>query len=216
MPGFQTGRRRSFSSHFCSSARRSYSFLARQLRRARWPTSAAPPTSSARRWRKSCASPSRPNARSRSPPIEAAAPSTIAETIPEPEHPHLPAPVSEQIIQPELSSSYDHEPLIDSPTESISTHVDSIAIPEDIAAPLPIAVSGELSILPPSTGLPVANGSAAPQHAPPRSCALYSSWRTLRTPGKPGQTINPDDHPARTAEPCQTPPRQPHPPALSR
>jgi sec-independent protein translocase protein TatB len=92
--------------------------------------------------------------------IEASAPSTIAENIPEPEHPHLPAPAAEPILQPVLSSTYDHEPLIDSPIESILS-------PEEAPAPLPIATSGELSILPPSTGLPVANGSAAPtqQHS---------------------------------------------------
>jgi sec-independent protein translocase protein TatB len=94
--------------------------------------------------------------------IEASAPSTIAETIPEPEHPHLPPPISEIEAQPELSAAYDHEPLIDSPTESIAAEDES-------TAPLPIAVSGDLSILPPSTGLPVANSSPS---AEPHSTEL--------------------------------------------
>ena len=89
--------------------------------------------------------------------IEASAPATVAETIPDPEHPHLPAPIAEPVVQPELPSSYDHEPLIDAPTESIATAAEASEIPP---APLPIAVSGELSILPPSTGLPVASSSS--------------------------------------------------------
>jgi len=81
--------------------------------------------------------------------IEASAPPTaVAESIPEPEHPH-PAYTSE-------STSEYSEPLIDSPTESYSGSAS-----EPVPAPLPIATSGELSILPPSTGLPVANSSPA-------------------------------------------------------
>jgi sec-independent protein translocase protein TatB len=88
--------------------------------------------------------------------IEASAPSTVADTIPEPVHPHLPAPIAEPIAQPELPSSYDHEPLIDAPTESAAPSAET----DEPPAPLPIAVSGELSILPPSTGLPVASSSS--------------------------------------------------------
>lgn len=81
--------------------------------------------------------------------IEASAPPTaVAESIPEPEHPHLPPAYSSE------STSEYSEPLIDSPTESYSDSSSD-------AAPLPIATSGELSILPPSTGLPVANSSPA-------------------------------------------------------
>jgi sec-independent protein translocase protein TatB len=87
--------------------------------------------------------------------IEASAPSnSIAQSIPEPEHPHLPAPLPEADGEP----TYEHEPLLE-PTPS----------PEPPATPLPIATVGDLSILPPSTGLPIANsasnGSASPHSA---------------------------------------------------
>ncbi len=88
--------------------------------------------------------------------LEAAAPPTaMAESIPEPEHPHLPP-----AYPPEASSEYP-EPLVDSPTES---NAGSASDPAQ--APLPIATSGELSILPPSTGLPVANSSPAASAEP--------------------------------------------------
>ena len=63
--------------------------------------------------------------------MEAAAP---VAAIPEPEHPHLDNPVIESIAGPD-----------DAPAEP--------------AAPLPIATSGDLSIMPPSTGLPTARNS---------------------------------------------------------
>jgi sec-independent protein translocase protein TatB len=94
--------------------------------------------------------------------IAASAPAnSIAAPIPEPEHPHLPKPIPEIEIQPELASSYDHEPLIDLPelTDSGVATTQTIETPET-GVPLPIATSGELSILPPATGLPIANGSA--------------------------------------------------------
>ena len=65
--------------------------------------------------------------------MEAAAPVTPA--IAEPEHPHLPSPSE---ISPAETS------FAASPTEAA-----------EIPKPLPIATSGELSIMPPSTGLPV-------------------------------------------------------------
>jgi sec-independent protein translocase protein TatB len=80
--------------------------------------------------------------------IEAAAPPSPAavNTIPEPEHPHLPPPAPE-------------------PTEPLSS--------EPAAAPLPIATSGELSIMPPATGLPVptSTGAAIPETAVPANHA---------------------------------------------
>ena len=93
--------------------------------------------------------------------IEASAPAnSIAASIPEPEHPHLPHPEAASAGEP--GSPYEHEPLLASPAE---LRVESDAPQEPSAAPLPIAISGEISILPPSTGLPVANsptnGSAA-------------------------------------------------------
>jgi sec-independent protein translocase protein TatB len=70
--------------------------------------------------------------------IEAAAPPTPALDVPaEPEHPHLPS-----------------ESTFDSASQQS---------PEETPpAPLPIATSGELNIMPPSTGLPVANTSLTP------------------------------------------------------
>ncbi len=88
--------------------------------------------------------------------IEASAPANvIASPIPEPEHPHLPPPEEASIDEP--ASTYQHEPLL-------APEAELIAPP---AAPLPIATSGELSIQPPSTGLPIpsSNGSA-PAHTP--------------------------------------------------
>ena len=73
--------------------------------------------------------------------IEAAAPATpsIADTIPEPEHPHLPPPRTHLRL-----------------TTAIRTSA------TEPAAPLPIATSGDLSIMPPATGLPVPNTSLSP------------------------------------------------------
>jgi sec-independent protein translocase protein TatB len=90
--------------------------------------------------------------------IEAAAPSPVV-AMPDPEQPHLPPPAPTFASTSESPSEYP-EPLIDSPTESAS----GSAI--DPAAAVPIATSGELSILPPSTGLPVANSSPAEPNAP--------------------------------------------------
>jgi sec-independent protein translocase protein TatB len=67
--------------------------------------------------------------------LESAAPSSAHEPIPEPVHPHLPELASEAV--PEATS----QP----------------AVPH-----IPIATSGELSLMPPSTGLPIANSSLTP------------------------------------------------------
>jgi sec-independent protein translocase protein TatB len=96
--------------------------------------------------------------------IEAAAPASPAiETIPEPEHPHMPPPESiDNPAQP--TDGYENveetRPLVDSPTESMS----SPAEPAEAATPLPIATSGELSIMPPATGLPIPNTSEPAIH----------------------------------------------------
>jgi sec-independent protein translocase protein TatB len=68
--------------------------------------------------------------------MEAAAPPTpsIAETIPEPEHPHT---------QPIYSES-----SVSESTESATTEVAATS------EPLPIATSGDLEMMPPATGLP--------------------------------------------------------------
>jgi sec-independent protein translocase protein TatB len=92
--------------------------------------------------------------------IEAAAPAGPALDIPEPEHPHLPPPPPNFTSTSESTSEY----LVDSPDDPPASS------PEASADPVPIAVSGDLSILPPSTGLPIANTgapSAEPIPAPP-------------------------------------------------
>jgi sec-independent protein translocase protein TatB len=53
---------------------------------------------------------------------------------------------------------------------------DSAPAPEPAAAPLPIATSGELSLLPPPTGLPIANSSLLPfPEDPPTESAAQPS-----------------------------------------
>jgi sec-independent protein translocase protein TatB len=68
--------------------------------------------------------------------MEAAAPATpsIADTIPEPEHPHT-------------------QPIYAESSEPAAT-TEAATIEATITEPLPIATSGDLSMMPPSTGLP--------------------------------------------------------------
>jgi sec-independent protein translocase protein TatB len=75
--------------------------------------------------------------------MEAAAPVTPA--IAEPEHPHL-------AIPSETSSEETH-PAVTHDGETSST--EHLAEATESPKPLPIATSGELNIMPPSTGLPV-------------------------------------------------------------
>lgn len=86
--------------------------------------------------------------------IEAAAPaSPTIDTTPESENPNMPPP--ETLDYPaEPTDGYEERALVDSPTESMSSPADEAT---EVAPPLPIATSGELSIMPPSTGLPVPN-----------------------------------------------------------
>jgi sec-independent protein translocase protein TatB len=89
--------------------------------------------------------------------IEASAPpNSIAAPIPEPEHPHLPPAVADADAEP--ASSYDHEPLLTTPAEAATA--EAAAAPAHEATPIPIASSGELSILPPATGLPIASSAS--------------------------------------------------------
>lgn len=74
--------------------------------------------------------------------MEAAAP--VAQPVEEPSHPHLPAPVTE---------SYGTE-AVETPAAATEE-----APAETPAQPLPIATSGELKMMPPSTGLPTARGA---------------------------------------------------------
>jgi len=77
--------------------------------------------------------------------IEAAAPIAPL-NIPEPEHPHMPAPA---------------EPESASPTEEVHELNLRPAPSEPAPEPLPIASSGEINMMPPSTGLPVSRSSAS-------------------------------------------------------
>jgi sec-independent protein translocase protein TatB len=93
--------------------------------------------------------------------IEAAAPPSPAidtPATPEPEagympHEPPPAPTFASSAEPEAAQ----ELTPDSPTEIQTEAASAAADP----APLPIATSGELSIMPPATGLPVANSTSA-------------------------------------------------------
>lgn len=73
--------------------------------------------------------------------MEAAAP--VAPPLEEPEHPHLPAATQEDAA----ASPREWEPS-------------AAADPLPASEPLPIAESGELKMMPPSTGLPTARDSA--------------------------------------------------------
>jgi sec-independent protein translocase protein TatB len=102
--------------------------------------------------------------------IEAAAPPTPAlsaptESSPETEDPHVPPPApsltsTSESESSESDSGYPQDYSYDSPDDSPA---DSPAesTPEPSPVPLPIATSGDLSILPPATGLPIANSSPA-------------------------------------------------------
>jgi sec-independent protein translocase protein TatB len=81
--------------------------------------------------------------------IEAAAPPAgVLDTPPASDYPHEPPPAPSFASTSE--STYDYP--VDSPVESQ---------PEPVAAPVPIATSGELSIMPPPTGLPTPNSAPA-------------------------------------------------------
>jgi sec-independent protein translocase protein TatB len=85
--------------------------------------------------------------------IEAAAPTPAIDPVPEPDHPHLPPP------EPTFTSTSE-ELTPDYPTQYPDDFSGEPA-PNPAPTPIPIATSGELSILPPSTGLPIANSSPA-------------------------------------------------------
>jgi sec-independent protein translocase protein TatB len=89
--------------------------------------------------------------------IEAAAPASPAiDTTPESEQPHLTQAESAVDTHYEPSDGYEERPLVDSPTESMSYPPEA----DETSGSVPIATSGELSIMPPATGLPVANNAA--------------------------------------------------------
>ena len=85
--------------------------------------------------------------------IEASAPPSLPIDT-DPDNPHIPPPAPTFLSTPDAAPETSQEPLVDSPTESA-------AVPDPVA----IAVSGDLSILPPSTGLPVSH--TEPAHSAP-------------------------------------------------
>lgn len=89
--------------------------------------------------------------------IEAAAPPSPAIDTSS-DQAQLPAPEPYTTAEDQPTSGYDEQPLVDSPTESV--YAPTSESPE-APAPLPIATSGELSIMPPSTGLPIPNSTEA-------------------------------------------------------
>lgn len=94
--------------------------------------------------------------------LEASAPPSPAiDTASEPDNPHIPPPspaFAETSGSPDSPDPY----LADSPYDPPQSPSETIA--EPAATPAPIATSGELSIMPPATGLPIA--TSAPTSAP--------------------------------------------------
>jgi sec-independent protein translocase protein TatB len=89
--------------------------------------------------------------------IEAAAPVAPLH-IPEPEHPHMPAP-----IEPAPDIAVPEHSIADTPGAPSQTVSPSEVCPTDApaaATPLPIASNGDLHLMPPSTGLPTGRSSS--------------------------------------------------------
>ncbi len=103
--------------------------------------------------------------------IEAAAPSTpaltataesgsdsVTDSDTDPDNPYIPPPDTSYASTSESHSEYGEDYSTTSATDSPA---EAEAAPEPSPAPLPIAVSGELSIMPPATGLPIPNSTPA-------------------------------------------------------
>jgi sec-independent protein translocase protein TatB len=84
--------------------------------------------------------------------MEAAAPVAVPLDIPEPEHPHMQA---ETAAEPEPENHI-----------HLAGHFEDAATPEAAPEPLPIASSGDLNLMPPSTGLPQARSGSSTSLAP--------------------------------------------------
>jgi len=88
-------------------------------------------------------------------------PSPAIDTTSDPDNPHIPPPAP-AFAETAAEASDSPDPyLVDSPYEPPPPSESST---EPAAAPVPIATSGDLSIMPPATGLPVA--TSAPTSAP--------------------------------------------------
>ncbi len=81
--------------------------------------------------------------------IEAAAP-VAPLNIPEPEHPHMPAPLP--------AEEHVAEPVAEAAPEAVA--------PEAAPVPVAIASNGDLHLMPPATGLPVGRSGSASSLAP--------------------------------------------------
>ncbi len=100
--------------------------------------------------------------------IQAAAP-VAPLNIPEPEHPHMPAPMepAPEVTVPEHSIATPSTSGV--PTEDAGA-LSQTASPSEVgttdtptaATPLPIASNGDLHLMPPATGLPTGRSSSAP------------------------------------------------------
>ncbi len=88
--------------------------------------------------------------------MEAAAPVAPALDISEPEHPHTPTQSLDSVADSETVAEAEFEHRIhEAATE-----------PAAAPAPLPIATSGELNLMPPATGLPVGRSGSSSSLAP--------------------------------------------------
>ena len=104
--------------------------------------------------------------------MEAAAPKQ-AEPVPEPEHPHLPPPMTDEPAAEASATTEapaEHEPAITPPTEQAEP------------APLPIATSGSLNLMPPSTGLPVPSSTSIGKSAEPSAAESASTEAEVHHP----------------------------------
>jgi sec-independent protein translocase protein TatB len=94
--------------------------------------------------------------------MQAAAP--IAPPIPDPEHPHLPPPLALETATPTTTETQPEDPLYAAVTatepEPPPTPAPAYEIIDGVRRPIPIATSGDLSIMPPATGLPTPRGNA--------------------------------------------------------
>jgi sec-independent protein translocase protein TatB len=98
--------------------------------------------------------------------LEASAPpSPPIDTASEPDNPHIPPPAPTFASTSESTDPY----LVDSPTDSPESEA-AFTAAEPTPAPIPIATSGELSIMPPATGLPMpASAPASPAEPTPEA-----------------------------------------------
>lgn len=93
-------------------------------------------------------------------------------TLPDPEHPHLPAP----------TPNFDETPAVDS-------------------TPMPIAEAGELKMMPPSTGLPVQSGTyGTARQFSPEGVAVESSEIPEHTIHQTSAGISSEEPAAETAQ----------------